>query len=397
MLKNRPIFDRINCTACGSCINICPSRALFWKPDERGFCYPQADASKCTECGICQQVCPIGRKKELEFDFSPEVYAAYAKNETIRCNSSSGGIFSVLAESVLNDHGAVYGAAFDGDFKVVHIGIRSREELAKLRGSKYVQSFVPENIYVGIKKELQTGVPVLFSGTPCQIAGLKLFLQKEYPNLLLVDLICHGVPSPELFAEYLKYLECRHGKISSYLFRDKHKSWKLYNSKITANGKTVIRYMDQDLFHFFFLTQPVLRESCYHCAYADRGRISDITIGDFWGFQDKYRLRDDDRGLSCVICNSTKGRQFFQTLHHLLDFEKRTLEEAEQGNPVLVSPVRYDKSEQERFWNLFLNSGWETLKKTYYKPSLKERMLLFLRIHCNFFYTILQYIHRKMA
>lgn len=365
------------CTGCGACANICPKSAIQLLSDERGFYTPQIDFEKCINCGLCKKVCLIGRKKELETDFVPEVYAAFAKDEYIRRESTSGGIFSVLALETLRKGGIVYGAAFDENFKVVHIGVRQEADLAKLRGSKYVQSFISETLFAEIKEELTKGTQVLFSGTPCQVAGLKLYLQKNYSNLLLVDLICHGVPSPKVFEAYFKHQEEKHGKICSYKFRDKHKSWKHPNIKISTEKKIHHIFYGLDYFINLFGNSTV-RESCYQCEFANRGRISDITIGDYWGYIGTEKMPDDDKGMSCVICNTSHGRIFFCDISEQLTFERHNLTDIEKGNPRLLFPREFKKT---NFWEIFLQKDFSEVEKLCFPIKLKNYLSANIRVY----------------
>ena len=385
------------CTGCSACANKCPSKAILISQDQCGFYVPQIDFEKCTDCGLCGKTCPVGHKKEFECsDFKIKAYAAYAKDEVIRRESSSGGVFSELAHHVLDKNGIVYGAAFDENFKVVHIGIRRKEELVRLRGSKYVQSFISETLYAEIKEALECETQVLFSGTPCQIAGLRSYLQKDYPNLLSVDLICHGVPSPKFFADYLICLENKYGKIKQYFFRDKNKSWKIFNSKVITERKNIIKYMGQDFYLYLYLNhlQPLLRKSCYQCEFASKGRISDITIGDFWGYQASKTLPDDDRGLNCVLCSTSRGEAFFEAVKKKFNCEIHGLEEIEKGNPVLLHPVKYSPRDRDEFWDVFFKKGIGGIRKIYYSPSLKYRLILFLKFNCSWFYNLLRRVYR---
>ncbi len=379
------------CTGCASCANACPSRAITIIQDEKGFYVPEIGFDKCTNCGLCRKACPIGRKKELESTIEPEVYAAYAKDDNIRRHSSSGGIFSVLAKHILEQDGVVYGAAFDEKFKVVHIGVRTEKELERLRGSKYVQSFIRENLFIEIKKELEQNKAVLFSGTPCQVAGLKNFLHKDYDNLFLVDLICHGVPSPEVFAAYLKLLSQKYGgNISEYKFRDKHTSWKMGNIKFIVDSKQYRVYHALDYFTNLY-SQSTIRNSCYQCAYASKGRISDLTIADYWKYTSTPDLPDDDKGHSCIICNTDKGNLLFKNVSQNLKFEKRTLEDAERGNPHLLFPREYQKN---NFWKSFLEDDKIKAVKTFGAPSLRNFIITKLKIDFPLVYKFIMQIWR---
>ena len=379
-------LDLKNCTACGACVNACPVNAIRMNTDKCGFYYPELDEESCIKCDLCQKICPIGKKKILEDNtFIPQVYAAYAKNTEIRKQSSSGGIFSVLAQHVLRQNGVIYGAAYDENLKVVHTGARTEKELLRLRGSKYVQSFIPENLFVKIKKELDSGTMVLFSGTPCQVAGLKLFLSKEYENLFLVDLLCHGVPSPRVFKEHVSAYERKYKKkITDYSFRNKQFSWQYYNTSIKWNDmtETALPYLN-DHYMKIFLHQdhPFLRNSCYHCQYAEATRCSDITIGDFWGFEQTGHMKNTDQGISCVICNTSKGDKFYRQTVDKQIWEPRKLFEVARANGNLRQPCNYSAKTRDRFWNDFINLGWEKAEKNL-PYSLKQRLAVLINSCC---------------
>lgn len=391
--KHKSIVNSKLCCGCGACANICNKHAIVLSPDERGFYVPQIDSKKCIECGLCKKVCPIGRKDELEDPvFVPEVYAAYSKDDSIKRQSTSGGVFSVLAIHTLNKNGIVYGAAFDENLTVRHIGIRTQSDLWKLRGSKYVQSFVSDNIFVEIKNELHRGTPVLFTGTPCQVAGLKIFLGRKYDNLLTIDLICHGVPSPSVFKEYLKDLECEYGKISSYKFRDKQHGWKYPNVEFCANGK--IYHIPYGLDYFIGLFgKSTTMTSCYSCEYASPKRISDITIGDFWGFVQTHSMVDDNTGISCLICNTACGKEYFDIIKDDFVYEKRSFEEVARKNPRLSSPREYHST---NFWDEFLTSGFRKTKKKVLKITFINKTIAFIRIYFPFIYKLLDDIRSKL-
>lgn len=294
------ISDKRNCTGCGACCNICPRESISMIYDYEGFLYPVVSKEYCIECGLCEMSCP--QLKPLSGEKRPiQIKAAYNENEDVRINSSSGGIFTLLAEYVLDVGGVVIGASFVNDWNVEHIVIHSKTELKRLRGSKYVQSHT-RNIYNLAKSYLFENREVLFSGTPCQISGLKAFLKKEYSNLITVEIICHGVPSTTVFKRYIQ--EVAKGEIISHInMREKLEGWKKYH--ITINNYTST--WTNDLFLRSFLSNLILRPSCYNCKHK-KGRCgSDIALGDFWGVKSCHQELDDDKGLSLVFLNSEKG------------------------------------------------------------------------------------------
>lgn len=312
---------------------------------------------------------------------APEVYAAYNKDKSIRRNSSSGGVFSVLAEHVLGQGGIVYGAGFDEGFRVCHQSVTSKEELPVLRGSKYVQSRISADLYKSVQKELQSGRLVFFTGTPCQVAGLRMFLRnRNYPNLLLADLVCHGVPSPKVFADYLAWLEEKYGrKLDAFSFRDKKYSWERFNVKAVLGGKEHVRVMNTDPYMYLFLSDPqrFLRKSCYQCQFAGTERIADITIADFWGFKGSPGMAHDDKGISLLICNTRQGHQFWAQVRDRCAFEKRTMAEALPWNPLLTHPLPADEEAIQKFWDLYGASGFAGVAERYYLPLRPKVKLMF--------------------
>lgn len=326
------IKEKKNCCGCEACVQRCPKSCITMREDHEGFLYPEIDKNICIDCGLCEKVCPVINQAEERKPLA--VYAAKHKDEQIRMASSSGGAFTAIAESVINEGGVVFGAKFNQDWDVVHSYTETKEGLGAFRGSKYVQSRIGES-YKEAEGFLKAGRKVLFSGTPCQIAGLKRFLRKEYDNLLTVDFICHGVPSPGVWREYLKEETARQcGEKNSVLqrpihernvliegisFRDKRLGWKKFSFALalsTTNGSgaknTVLlsEPLNKNIYLRGFLADLYLRPSCHACPSKSLKSGSDITIGDFWGIQSVMPEIDDDKGVSVVMVNSEKARVF---------------------------------------------------------------------------------------
>ncbi len=305
MHKNISGLDAKDCCSCGACYNKCPVGAITMQENEEGFLVPVIDKNKCTNCGLCVKVCPSLNVQYNNTD-KPECYAAMADDE-IRMKSSSGGIFTLLAEDILDKGGYVCGAAFDDNWNVHHIIVDNKNDLEKLRGSKYVQSDT-EDCYKKIKKLLDEDKYVLFSGCPCQVAGLYSFLGKNYEKLYTVDILCHGSPSRGVWKKYLNE-NFNKNEIKRINFRDKNKiGWSCSHCTIsTKNGDDIVTDDFTKLFH----ASINLRESCYDCKYSKKPRPADITLGDFWGISEYKKDLNDDKGLSFVLTNNAKGKFLF--------------------------------------------------------------------------------------
>lgn len=307
MIENHTKQD---CCGCGACSQICPRKCIEMKSDEEGFYYPRVDKEACIYCGLCDSICPILVSKRDESDKAvrQDAYVAYHLDETIRLKSSSGGVFTALAENVIQHGGTVFGAAFDQDFLVHHIGVEDLNSLDKLRGSKYLQSRT-EDTYAEAKAALNQGRQVLYSGTGCQIAGLKAFLKQDYPNLLTVDILCHGVPSPLLWKRYLVELEHRYGaKTQQISFRKKDPGWKLFSlSLLFFNSQVYMHTFKEDPYMQMFLNNICLRPSCYECKFKAVHSQADITLGDCWGIEEYMPEIDDDKGVSVIFVHTENG------------------------------------------------------------------------------------------
>lgn len=326
------ITEKYNCTGCHACSNICPKQCITMESDSEGFLYPKVNIQNCINCGLCEKVCPVLHNEKI--DNEPQAYACFNKNEHVRLESSSGGIFTLIAEQIINDNGVVFGVGLDEDLTAIHSYVETKDQLKSFRGSKYVQSKVGE-IYKKAETFLKQGRKVLFTGTPCQVAGLKSYLQKDYDNLFCIDIICHGVPSPKVWKKYLSYHEKRVGaKAIGANFRHKNKGWNRFSMALEFNnGNEHIQTLDKDLFMQAFLKDTCLRPSCHKCNFKSLHRLSDITLADFWGINKVLPQMDDDKGTSLLLINSKNGKAMFDSLKQSISFEKVDLEKAVSYNP----------------------------------------------------------------
>ena len=369
------ITEKSNCCGCTACANKCPRNAIKMVEDDKGFLYPYIDRKKCINCGLCDKVCPIINKRKTEN--YPKAYAAINKDEKIRLNSSSGGIFSALANYILEEQGIIFGAAFSDDFLVKHIMIDNKDDLYKLRTSKYLQSSLGD-IYKEVEKKLNEGKKVLFTGTSCQINGLYGYLNKIYENLYTQDILCHGVPSPKVWKNYLKYRQEKDLESPTKInFREKTIGWSLFSLLFQYEKGEYNRSHKEDLFMQAFLRNACLRESCYNCSFKDKHRISDITLADFWGIQDVEPSMNDDKGTSLVIVNSKKGEELFEKIFNNIESKQVDFEKSIQHNPSMYMSVKKPKGYDDFFNNLG-KMEFDKLVKKYTisnKKSIVKRMI----------------------
>ena len=337
-------IDKNHCTGCTACASICPKGCITMAADENGFLCPVIDNSACVECGLCQKACPIVTPLEKPNN-APKAYAAYSKDEAMRLGSSSGGIFTELAKAVLKVGGAVFGAAYNSQLDVVHICTESEADLARLRGAKYAQSDL-RGIFADVKCRLEQGQKVLFSGTPCQVGGLKAFLRKDHENLLAVDLVCHSVPSPMAWREYVKYRSRQDngGEMPRAIdLRDKKTGWSNYqysNLFTYADGHTHAAKSGESLYMKLFVGDYICRESCANCQFKGYDRVSDLTIGDFWGIWDIAPEMDDNKGTSVILVQSERGAELLRSISDQLILKQVTLEEASRQNGAMLKTAQ---------------------------------------------------------
>lgn len=368
------IKDKSKCSGCHSCMNICPKNCIEMKVDQEGFWYPVVDKEKCIECGLCEKRCPI--LNDMNIENTPHAYACYNKDEEIRKESSSGGIFTLLASYIIDNGGIVYGAAFNQNFEVEHIEVTNKQNLSKLRGSKYVQSKLG-NTYSKIKEHLNQNKLVYFSGTPCQIDGLLCFLNKKYDNLICQDIVCHGVPSPKIWKHYLKKFDLeKNAKIS---FRDKSTGWDSYSFSIKQDSNSFKELSSQNEYMKVFLKDLCLRPSCYDCHSKSLHRNSDITLADFWGIKEVCPEMYDNKGTSLVFINSDKGKKLFDKISNDIKYQEVDINDASKHNPSSFKSVNIPEKREEYMANIF-NNQFDKYSKKYTKlPSLLRIKIIVAR------------------
>lgn len=326
----KEICAREDCTGCHACANACPQQCVVMRANAEGFWYPEIEAARCTDCGLCRRRCPA-LQAEAARPQLPEAYACVYPDEAVRAESSSGGFFTLLAKHVLARGGVVFGAAFDEAFGVAHRGAETLEAARAFRGSKYVQSAIG-SAYREAERFLRAGRLVLFTGTPCQIGGLGAYLARPYDNLLAVDIICHGVPSPLVWKRYLAELALGR-EVRRVNFRDKQAGWRRFSLVVEfAGGESYRNTFRDDPYVQGFLRDLYLRPSCYRCRYKAAARGSDLTIADFWGVNKRLSQIDDNRGTSLVLVQSEKGRAAFDALRPSLSAARADLAAALRYN-----------------------------------------------------------------
>lgn len=364
------IISKKNCTGCTACATICPKGAISFIEEKDGFKYPTINQKKCINCGACKKICPVLNSKENQS--INESYVAFNKDDKEKENSSSGAIFSTIANYILENGGIVIGAAFDENNKLNHIAVTNKNELEKLKGSKYLQSNLG-NIFSFIKENI-LDKKILFVGTPCQVAGIKTIIKNK--NLLCIDVICHGVPSPKLFEKYIKELEEQNNdKLINYNFRDKSTGWDNYSNTALFKNNKVTELSKDNKYMQLFLSDIALRESCYNCNFKLGNKYSDITLGDFWGVQKYYPEMYNKKGVSAIIINTEKGKEIFKKIKSNLEYKECKLEEIISGNPSLKKSVEYPKK-RNNFFNELEMCNMNYLNKKYVKKHSKTKKIL---------------------
>lgn len=356
------IEDKTTCCGCGACVTVCPQRCIALREDEEGFRYPRVDLDRCVDCGACQRVCPL-RKGPPPMGRA-RAYAAWHRDGAIRAQSSSGGVFTALAQRMLAQGGVVFGAAFDGQ-RLLHTAVETAQGLAALRGSKYLPGDAI-GAYAQVRELLAQGRPVLFSGTPCQVAAV-LALAGPQEKLTTCEVLCHGVPAEKVYRRYIEHVgEGRAAR--SVAFRDKSKGWRAYGVGIRFDsGAAYWRTHRQDPFLIAYLQNLCLRPSCHACAYARPHRGADITLGDFWGIARSRPQWDDDLGTSLVLTSSEAGEALLQACADTLVLHPCEVELALPGNPALTAPAAANPL-REQFLRDADTMPFAQLQRTYLQP-----------------------------
>ena len=369
------IIKREECTGCSACVDKCPHNAIALETDIEGFWYPKINQDLCTNCGLCDKTCAVLHISDLKEINSgdPIYFGAYHKDKDIRFKSTSGGLFSAIANKMFDEEGFVAGAVYDEDFSVKHILTNKREDLPQLRSSKYLQSFT-QGLFSQIKKVLDNGKKVVACGTPCQMASLRLFLEKDYENLVICDLICRCINSPKVFRKHLDSLERKYGaKIIFAQAKNKELGWRALTFKAKfANGKVYLGDGLHDNFTRGYMTANCCsRPSCYECKFKGFPRISDITLGDFWGIENVDKTMDDNLGTSVVLLNSQKGIVFFDSIKDQIKTKEITLSAVLPGNQPLLHPIAKPTINRDEFYRDVDKLPFDAVVKKYYPLEKK--------------------------
>lgn len=366
LLNMIQINDKHDCCGCTACSSICGRKAIEMKSDEEGFLYPKLNFSRCIDCHICEQVCPIiSRDKQISDSTPKKVLAVRNKNNNTLLTSSSGGAFAVISEYLLSKNSNIYGAEYANDYTVIHKRETSLEGIKKFRGSKYVQSNIC-GIYNEIRTLLISGQSVLFSGTPCQVEGLKLFLRKPYENLFTVDILCHGVASPKIFSDYIKFVK-KHsiGHLKSIFMKDKTFGWGYQETRLYyQDGSTEFNSPLSRLWNKMYYDHICNRPSCHNCRFTNLKRSGDISLGDFWGIENSHKNFHSNLGVSLLMINTIKGNRLWECIKDSFEYIESNTTECMQ--PVLKYS-RPEPSDRDMFWIEYKIKGFNKTIQLRYK------------------------------
>lgn len=363
------IINKSDCCGCTACYSICHHKAIEFVADEEGFFYPKFNKDKCIKCGLCEKVCPVIKYKTEHKTEHPIIYAAINTNQEQYMQSSSGGIFILLCEYIISQKGIICGAKYDENFTVKHSFARTIEECKTFQGSKYVQSNIC-NIFPQIKQYLDQQLLVLFSGTPCQVAGLKLYLRKDYKNLYTVDIICHGVPSPLVFQDYLRFIKGEN-EIASINMKSKSEKKGTAIKIDFKNGKSIRQTIKTDLWNKLYFDHYIIRPSCHDCQFTHYNRAGDITIGDYWGANKFHPEFHPNQMTSLVLINSSRGTSLYDKISNSLDFI--SIEQEESLQPQLQYPTKVSPKRQN-FWYDYRHKGIKFVANKYLDYTLYHKI-----------------------
>lgn len=374
------VKDKDNCSGCNACMLVCPVNAISMIEDKEGFAYPTIDDEKCINCNLCVATCPFDEGIE-KFNSIKKSYAIKNKENAIRINSSSGGVFTAISDHILDANGIVYGAAFNDDFIVKHIRADNKIQRDRCVGSKYVQSNL-NGVFQEVADDIEKGRKVFFTGVPCQIAGLKAYLNQEkidMKNLVTTDLICHGANTPIVLRDFVQFLKEKVGiEVKDINFRDKSYGWhKSKTSIIDHRGANIVNKNFTNVYNNIFYSHFALRPSCYTCPFAQDSRVGDITIGDYWGIENYYPDFDDNRGVSLVLVNTDKGMELFKDV--LDSFEYLETKRDTIWQRALIEPAHVNKERRRKFWDLYRSKGFLSVSKKYTDYGIVRRSKKFLK------------------
>lgn len=358
------------CTGCGACASVCPKGCIQLVEDEEGFLQPKIDKEACIRCHQCENTCPVLNPPMIPVGFETQAFAAVNMDEKVRMRSSSGGVFRVLANNIVEQGGVVFGARFDKNWEVVHDCAETIEGVEAFMRSKYVQSRVGDT-YRQAKQFLEQGRQVLYSGTPCQIGGLHKYLGKDYPNLLSVDLVCHGVPSPKVWRKYLSWYT-NGERVVDVNFRDKENGWRGYSMFVATESTIRREKRSTNQFMAGFLKDIYLRRSCYNCKFRSVHRIADITLADYWGVHNVCPEMHDDKGTSIVFVHSNKAMEVLESVRDKMKLCQQDVGQAAANNPPMTCSMQMPLKRKD-FFNALNLFGFKVASYYIWKDPLRVR------------------------
>ena len=372
------VVEKSLCTGCAVCSKICHKEAIHMNMDENGFLYPEIEQNKCVDCRQCIKICPVSNPPKVSE--KTYAYAYQNKDNHVRFQSTSGGFFAEIASKIIENGGLVCGAAYDSSMKLVHILTNKTSDLEKLQKSKYVQSDI-ESVYSKIKKEVLNGKDVLFVGLPCQVAAIHNYMEKDFDNLILIDSVCYGVPSPGLFKEWIDYLNEKYkNNVQNVVFREKSYGYATPNIKVEfENGKKIETCRDANIYSNLFFKNLTARPSCYQCKFKSVNRASDITLGDLWMVSEYDKKMDDNKGTTAVFVHSEKAMKYCEELcEKALDLATIVSVDARKLVDCAV-PSNYYK----KFWNDYQSLTFDKLIDKYEPETKMYKLKMLLKFMMN--------------